>query len=998
VATRSSHGLEADVWSLGCMLYSLLVGRPPFDTDAVKSTLTKVVMADYQIPPGVSTEAKDLIDRLLKKNPTQRIRLREMLDHPFMTRGLPKIAKVPYNKQQSVDSGMGTISTTHTRSTMSSGHHSRSEERKLFRNKFQPPLLATVQDDEDYASMISGRSNHKSLTANGTGSVFGRTDHDRLAESIDSSQKLDFFGRPIREVRQLPFSNPSQSKHSSHHSTKAPTGPGVPPLNAERLQPTRHLTKNAILSIVDNGEVVVELTRKKAATSDERVVDVCRISSDGLRGYEHCRAIESALEMAANCSSGPVFPVIVGRRPIPLGGILDNTVQTKENASPTQKPVVLANGELTVQYDDGSQIWVNCDSSGRVRYRAPGCDDVVQYGRHSCIPRIVEEKLAQALNLAKQPPPHHQHYRQFAIFTDHRPLLFAFKQKNEKASPVQLRRLQYISEFSTDIRHISGKSNVVADTLSRIESVSIIDMEKVAEAQVSDPELPQLRNSQSSLQFKSFKLPNGSELWCDISTNTIRPFIPKSFRRIFFDQIHNLHHPGIKSSVKQMASRFIWPEIKKDVGEWAKTCLPCQKSKIGRHTSSPVMQFPQPDERFSVVHIDLVGPLPPSDGYLYFLSMIDRYTNWMEAIPLTNITAETVAQAVYENWIVRFGIPSSIISDQGRQFEATLFKNLSSLCGIQLRRTTAYHPQCNGKAERLHRTLKTAIRANGSLKWSRTLPTVLLGLRAAFNPDSGVSIAEMVYGTTIKLPGEFLGQPAPISRDIEPFVTNLQETMRKLKPVPVDHKSHQSVFVHKDLSTSTHAFVRIDRVKKPLEPAYDGPFKILARQEKFFTLLIKQKEVNISLDRLKPAFLLTLPEDPEVRAPATPDSADRVISQKASNQPTQRQTRSGRVVKINSILQNLWTLLPKKPKKFFKIGPEKGVMHLATAAVINALWDLWGRLEDKPVWKLLSDMTPEQLVSTIDFRYIQGLPACRWGRPLRNGPTSPILGLRVSQW
>ncbi|BES90713.1 Reverse transcriptase (RNA-dependent DNA polymerase) [Nesidiocoris tenuis] len=183
------------------------------------------------------------------------------------------------------------------------------------------------------------------------------------------------------------------------------------------------------------------------------------------------------------------------------------------------------------------------------------------------------------------------------------------------------------------------------------------------------------------------------------------------------------------------------------------------------------MQFPQPDERFSVVHIDLVGPLPPSDGYLYFLSMIDRYTNWMEAIPLTNITAETVAQAVYENWIVRFGIPSSIISDQGRQFEATLFKNLSSLCGIQLRRTTAYHPQCNGKAERLHRTLKTAIRANGSLKWSRTLPTVLLGLRAAFNPDSGVSIAEMVYGTTIKLPGEFLGQPAPISRDIEPFAS-----------------------------------------------------------------------------------------------------------------------------------------------------------------------------------------------------------------------------------
>ncbi|GFY65679.1 mitochondrial enolase superfamily member 1 [Trichonephila inaurata madagascariensis] len=52
------------------------------------------------------------------------------------------------------------------------------------------------------------------------------------------------------------------------------------------------------------------------------------------------------------------------------------------------------------------------------------------------------------------------------------------------------------------------------------------------------------------------------------------------------------------------------------------------------------------------------------------------------------------------------------------------------------------------------------------------------------------------------------------------------------------------------------------------------------------------------------------------------------------------------------------------------IGPEKGVIHLATAAVVNALWDLWARMEGKPVWKLLVDMTPEQLVSTIDFRYI----------------------------
>lgn len=67
------------------MLYSLLVGKPPFDTDAVKSTLTRVVMADYAMPIHLSDNAKDLIDKLLKKNPKDRIRLRDIPKHPFIT-------------------------------------------------------------------------------------------------------------------------------------------------------------------------------------------------------------------------------------------------------------------------------------------------------------------------------------------------------------------------------------------------------------------------------------------------------------------------------------------------------------------------------------------------------------------------------------------------------------------------------------------------------------------------------------------------------------------------------------------------------------------------------------------------------------------------------------------------------------------------------------------------------------------------------------------------
>ncbi|XP_046395457.1 serine/threonine-protein kinase PLK4 [Ischnura elegans] len=113
VATRSSHGLEADVWGVGCMLYTLLVGRPPFDTDAVKSTLTRVVMDNYQLPCHLSVEARDLIDLLLKKNPKERIKLREILEHPFMKKNQKnyEYLQKKWMVQGEDDSGMCTMST-----------------------------------------------------------------------------------------------------------------------------------------------------------------------------------------------------------------------------------------------------------------------------------------------------------------------------------------------------------------------------------------------------------------------------------------------------------------------------------------------------------------------------------------------------------------------------------------------------------------------------------------------------------------------------------------------------------------------------------------------------------------------------------------------------------------------------------------------------------------------------------------------------------------------
>ena len=327
---------------------------------------------------------------------------------------------------------------------------------------------------------------------------------------------------------------------------------------------------------------------------------------------------------------------------------------------------------------------------------------------------------------------HFRHFiegRVFHVSTDHKPLTFSFATTSNRYTPRQACHLDFISQFTTDIRHVKGSNNPVADALSHIDINTLqqpngIDYKAMAVAQKKDPELLETLRSSLALNLTPIPLPSSdTSLICDTSNTEPRPFVPASFRRAVFDSLHSLSHPGIKASQKLITSRFIWPGINKDVKQWAQSCLSCQRSKVQRHTSSPLSTFTTPDARFDQIHIDIVGLLPSSGGYSYLLTCIDRFTRWCEAIPLSDITADTVAKALITGWISRFGIPSTITTDRGAQFESHLWHNLMKLLGSHRLRTTAYHPMSNGIIERFHRTLKAALRAHGQhTPWIQALP------------------------------------------------------------------------------------------------------------------------------------------------------------------------------------------------------------------------------------------------------------------------------------
>ncbi|XP_017482880.1 PREDICTED: uncharacterized protein LOC108371786 [Rhagoletis zephyria] len=176
------------------------------------------------------------------------------------------------------------------------------------------------------------------------------------------------------------------------------------------------------------------------------------------------------------------------------------------------------------------------------------------------------------------------------------------------------------------------------------------------------------------------------------------------------------------------------------------------------------------------------------------------------------------------------------------------------MLGITHLRTTAYHPQANGIIERWHRSLKTAVTCHEREDWSYRLPIILLGLRTAFKPDIGTTAAQLVYGANLRLPGQFFNG-SQNHRPQSDFAKQLGDIMQDIRPTQTANHDSTKTFVFSKLADATHVFVRNDKVRPAFQPPYDGPYSVISRHPKYFTVQINRNRVNISIDRLIPAFI-----------------------------------------------------------------------------------------------------------------------------------------------
>ena len=258
---------------------------------------------------------------------------------------------------------------------------------------------------------------------------------------------------------------------------------------------------------------------------------------------------------------------------------------------------------------------------------------------------------------------------------------------------------------------------------------------------------------------------------------------PKQMREEFLNVAHTGMTGGHLSRRKTAAalqSRAYWPTWSCDLGHFMKKCVPCARYHRGAAPRLAYLQTPKVGEPWERVSVDITGPHPRSSrSNQYILTLVDHFSKWAEAIPLTNHTAPTVARALVMHVFSRYGVPQ-LLTDRGPEFESNLFTEVMRWLEIDKLRTTAYKPSTNGVVERFHRTLNSMLGkvvSESQRDWDEKLPFVLAAYRASPHESTGFSPNMLFLGRETRMPLDLImGLPQEDQqRSTDDFVAEMRE-------------------------------------------------------------------------------------------------------------------------------------------------------------------------------------------------------------------------------
>lgn len=297
-----------------------------------------------------------------------------------------------------------------------------------------------------------------------------------------------------------------------------------------------------------------------------------------------------------------------------------------------------------------------------------------------------------------------------------------------------------------------------------------------------NPDITLLQRESSKFQvkrgllFRVTKRPSGREV--------SQLILPVKYRQMVLKSVHDeAGHLGTERTIELIKDRFYWPKMASDIATYIQNCGRCVARKSLPQKAAPLQQITS-NGPLDLVCIDFLSIEPDSKGLSNVLVVTDHYTRYAQAFPTKDQKALTVAKVLFEKFFVHYGLPARIHSDQGRDFESRLIKELLTLLGIRKSRTTPYHPQGDPQPERFNRTLLAML---GTLdpaqkpKWSQHISQLVHAYNSTRNDATGYSPYFLMFGREARLPVDLcfgVGSDGEDGLKHHQYVANMKKELR----------------------------------------------------------------------------------------------------------------------------------------------------------------------------------------------------------------------------
>ena len=372
----------------------------------------------------------------------------------------------------------------------------------------------------------------------------------------------------------------------------------------------------------------------------------------------------------------------------------------------------------------------------------------------------------------------------FYVITDHQSLKWL--RRLESPSGRLSRWLCELQQYDFEIQYRRGSLNHVADALSRQPEACAASraihcrwyqrlVEKVRQHPEEHPDYD-LRNDKLYRHIRG-----GQDIREYDEEEQWRECVPTPARQELIRRLHDeptAGHLGVAKTIARVARLYYWPGMFRDIARYVGRCEQCARHKAHQQRPAGYAHQHRVRQPWEQVTLDLVGPLPRStNGHIWLLNMQDRFSKWVEMVPLRQATGEAVTRALRDQVVYRHGCPDTVISDNGRQFCSRSFRALLQDHGIRHRTTPVYTPQCN-PVERTNRTLKTMISqyvGNRHRTWDQHLTALQYAYNSARHDATGYSPAVVNYGREMPAPHPQDRPRQNTTRDVPSVIKRLED-------------------------------------------------------------------------------------------------------------------------------------------------------------------------------------------------------------------------------